>query len=91
MPPEASTNSQTASVNAAFDAMERQMGSRTFRDLFKSITADNGKVSKTAVRQTQDWMNTYPRKILNGLTPLVALAHQKGKGFLLPPFLKVVV
>ena len=42
MPPEASTNSQTASVNAAFDAMERQMGSRTFRDLFKSITADNG-------------------------------------------------
>jgi len=133
------------SVQAELDAMERQMGSRTFRDLFKSITADNGaefsdvealersvlctlprtrlyfahpycssergtnenhngiirrfipkatdigKVSKTAVRQTQDWMNTYPRKILNGLTPLVALAHQKGEGFLLPSFLKVVV
>jgi len=133
------------SVQAELDAMERQMGSRTFRDLFKSITADNGaefsdvealersvlctlprtrlyfahpycssergtnenhngiirrfipkatdigKVSKTAVRQTQDWMNTYPRKILNGLTPLVALAHQKGEGFLLPSFLKVIV
>ncbi len=31
-----------ASVNAAFDAMERQIGHRRFCRLFKSITVDNG-------------------------------------------------
>jgi len=131
------------SVKAELDAMERQMGSRQFRRLFRSITADNGaefsdvdalegsalcnllrtrvyfahpycssergtnenhngiirrfipkatdigKVSRNTVRQTQDWMNTYPRKILKGLTPLDSLVNQMGEGFLFPPFLEV--
>jgi len=134
-----------ASVTAEFAVMERQMGCVRFRQLFKSITADNGGefsdidalersalcslsrtrlyfahpycssergsnenhngiirrfipkatdiggVCKKTVRQTQDWMNTYPRKILMGLTPLAALVKQMGEGFLLPPFLDVVV
>lgn len=132
------------SVQAELDAMERQMGSRAFRDLFRSITADNGpefsdidalersvlckrprtrlyfahpycssergtnenhngiirrfipkasdigNLSLKAVRRTQDWMNTYPRRILNGLTPLAALVTLKGDGFILPPVLKVI-
>ncbi len=52
---------------------------------------DIGEVSKKSVRHTQDWMNTYPRKILMGLTPLAALVDQMGEGFLLPPFLEIVV
>jgi len=133
------------SVTAELDAMERQMGSRQFRRLFKSITPDNGgefsdvdalersvlcslsrtrlyfahpycssergtnenhngiirrfipkaadigSVSKKTIRQTQDWMNTYPRKILSGMTPLVALVEQMGEGFVLPSFLGIMV
>jgi IS30 family transposase len=133
------------SVVAELDALERQMGSRQFRRLFKSITADNGgefsdvdalersalcslprtrlyfahpycssergtnenhngiirrfipkaadigEVSKKSVRHTQDWMNTYPRRILMGSTPLAALVGQMGDGFKLPCFLGIVV
>jgi len=133
------------SVRAELDAMERQMGSRQFRRLFKSFTADNGgefsdvdalersalcslprtrlyfahpycssergtnenyngiirrfvpkatdigEVGKKTVRQIQDWMNTYPRKILRGLTPLDTLMSQMGEGFILPSFLRIVV
>ncbi len=144
MPPEeASTNSQTASVNAAFDAMERQIGRPWFCRLFKSITADNGTefsdvqalersalcsrprthlyfaypycspergtnenhngilrrfipkasdiglVSKKAVRGAQDWMNSYPRKILKGRSPLADLVKGMGKEFIIPPFLEL--
>ncbi len=53
--------------------------------------SDIGLISRKAVRETQDWMNTYPRKILMGLTPLAALVNQMGEGFLVPPFLEVVV
>lgn len=131
------------SVNAAFDAMERQIGHRRFCRLFKSITADNGGefsdvqtlersalcsqprtrlyfahpycssergtnenhngilrrfipkasdiglINKKAVRETQDWMNNYPRKILKGLVPLVELVNEMGEGFIIPPFLEL--
>ena len=131
------------SVGAEFDAMERQIGSAHFRELFKSITADNGgefsdvqilersvlcsqtrtrlyfahpfcssergtnenhngilrrfipkgtdigRVSKKAVRGTQNWMNTYPRKILKGQVPLDDLVNGMGKGFIIPSFLEV--
>jgi len=132
-----------ASVNAVFDAMERQIGHRRFYRLFKSITADNGTefsdvqtlersalcskprtrlyfthpycssergtnenhngilrrfipkasdiglVSKKAVRESQDWMNSYPRKILKGQAPLADLVKGMGEGFIIPPFLEV--
>jgi IS30 family transposase len=132
-----------ASVNAVFDAMERQIDHRQFCRLFKSITADNdtefsdiqtlersalcpkprirlyfahpycssergtnenhngilrrfipkasdiGLVSKKTVRESQDWMNTYPRKILKGLAPLVDLVKGMGEGFIIPPFLEL--
>jgi len=132
-----------ASVLAEFAVMERQMGSARFRQLFKSITADNGVefsevdglegsvlsslprtrlyfahpycssergtnenhngiirrfiakgsdiglVSRKAVRETQDWMNTYPRKILDGMTPLGRLITEMGKEFIIPRFLEI--
>ena len=53
--------------------------------------SDIGKLNLKTVRQTQDWMNTYPRKILHGLTPLAALVTLKGEGFMLPPVLKAIV
>lgn len=132
-----------ASVTTEFAVMERQMGSVRFRQLFKSITPDNGVefsdvdglegsvlcslprtrlyfahpycssergtnenhngiirrfipkgsdiglVSRKTVRKTQDWMNTYPRKILGGMTPLSRLKEEMEKGFIIPPFLEV--
>ncbi|MCX7028457.1 MAG: IS30 family transposase [Spirochaetes bacterium] len=53
--------------------------------------ADIGLVSKKAVRHTQDWMNTYPRKILDGHTPLKQLMNDMGEGFIIPYFLEVTV
>jgi len=53
--------------------------------------SDIGLVTRKVVRETQDWMNTYPRKILMGLTQLATLVNQLGEGFILPPFLEVVV
>ena len=50
---------------------------------------DIGGVNKKMVRQTQDWMNTYPRRILMGLTPLAALVNQMGESFILPSFLEI--
>ncbi len=50
---------------------------------------DIGVVSKKTLRQTQDWMNTYPRKILNGHPPLEQLVNDMGEGFIIPPFLEV--
>jgi len=132
-----------AAVTAEFAVMERQMGSVRFRQLFKSITPDNGVefsdvdglegsvlcsrprtrlyfahpycssergtnenhngilrrfipkgsdiglVSKKTIRETQDWMNTYPRKILGGMTPLSRLKAEMEKGFIVPLFLEV--
>ncbi|WP_320128540.1 hypothetical protein [uncultured Sphaerochaeta sp.] len=53
------------------------------RIILKSI------VAKKTVRKTQDWMNTYPRKILHGLIPLEKLEMEIGEGFLIPSFLEV--
>lgn len=114
------------SVKRALDRIERQLGSRRFRQIFLSITFDNGSefsdvsglenslltkgkrtvlyfahpycscergtnenhngiirrflpkgtdfacIDEMRVRQIQHWMNSYPRKILNGLTPMEA-------------------
>lgn len=131
-----------ASVKKELDAMEKQMGTKKFCQLFKSITADNGMEfskaeelegsslregsrtelyfahpycssergtnenhngiirrfipkssdiglkSKKAVKAVQDWMNTYPRKVLDGKTPLARLESEMGKDFSIPSFLK---
>lgn len=131
------------SVNGEFDKLERQMGSVQFRNLFKSVSLDNGVefsgilglegsvlcslprtqlffahpycssergtnenhngiirrfipkgsdiglVTRKTVKGTQDWMNTYPRKILGGLTPLEKLKREMGKDFIIPPFLEL--
>lgn len=111
------------SVKQAIDRIEQQLGSRRFREVFLSITFDNGSefsdvkglersaltkgkrtalyfahpycsyergtnenhngiirrflpkgtdftcVAQLRIRDIQHWMNSYPRKILNGLTP----------------------
>ena len=49
---------------------------------------DIGLVSRKTVKGTQDWMNTYPRRILNGKTPLDKPKAEMGKGFIIPPFLE---
>lgn len=118
------------SVVRALDAIERELGSRDFRRLFRSITFDNGSefrdiegiersaacgmrrttvyfahpycasergtnerhngilrrfvpkgsavgdYSKAEVRWIQDWMNNYPRRILNGRTPAQMLSDE---------------
>ena len=132
-----------ASVKKEIDKIERQMGALRFRELFISITADNGvefsnaeglersilcniprtqlffahpyssyergtnenhngiirrfiskgsdigREKKLSIRKIQDWMNNYPRKILNGRLPLEALADELGAGFIIPNLLKV--
>ena len=50
--------------------------------------ADIGAVSKKGVRRTQNWMNTYPRKILQGHAPLDLLMYDMGQDFIIPPFLE---
>ena len=113
----------TKSVKKAIDRIERQLGSRRFREIFLSITFDNGSefsdvsglensvltrgrrtvlyfahpycscergtnenhngiirrflpkgtdfacIKEMRISKIQHWMNSYPRKILNGLTP----------------------
>ena len=132
-----------ASVKKEIDKIERQMGTLCFRELFISITADNGVEfsnaeglersilcniprtqlffahpyssyergtnenhngiirrfipkgsdigleKKNTIRKIQDWMNNYPRKILNGRSPLGALADELGAGFIIPELLEV--
>ncbi len=132
-----------ASVTKEIDKIERQMGALAFRELFISITPDNGTEfsnvealersilnkkartqlffahpyssyergtnenhngiirrfipkgsdiglqKKSTIRRIQDWMNNYPRKILNGKSPLEALAEEFGDSFRIPAFLEV--
>lgn len=120
------------SVKEGIDSLERQFGSRLFRNIFLSITFDNGKefadvtglensilikkkrtvlyfahpycscergsnenhngiirrflpkgtdfaaVSKKKIQEIQYWMNTYPRRILGGFTPLQAFREAFG-------------
>ena len=123
------SRTQAAGVRA-IDALERRFGAPAFRELFRTVTFDNGgefydiggiessvlcssgrteiffahpyrasergtnerhnglarrfipkgsaigNVSKAYVRGVQDWMNTYPRKVLKGLTPLMVLSKE---------------
>ena len=125
------------------DVLERQIGPTLFKQLFRTVTADNGgeftdisgieysalsskqrlvlyfahpyssfergtnenhngiirrfipkgsdigTYSKQTVRSVQDWMNSYPRKILKGMTPSMALQAELGSEFCLPRILEV--
>ena len=51
--------------------------------------SDIGLEKKSYVRKIQDWMNTYPRKILGGKTPLEALVDELDDKFKIPTFLEV--
>jgi len=37
-------------------------------------------ISSKTVREIQNWMNTYPRRILNGSTPLKIFKEEFGLG-----------
>jgi transposase, IS30 family len=52
-------------------------------------SSDIGLEKKSTIRKIQDWMNTYPRKILQGRSPLEALVNELGDHFKLPYFLEV--
>jgi IS30 family transposase len=125
------------------DVLERQIGATLFKQLFRSVTADNGgefsdiegieysalsskqrltlyfahpyssfergtnenqngiirrfipkgsdigEYTKKTVRSVQNWMNAYPRKILNGMTPRMALQAELGSELCLPRILEV--
>lgn len=113
---------QAASVRAVFDRLERKLGKRRFREMFKSITTDNGpefleyeeltrsvfggkrfevyychsysawekgtnenhnrlmrrffpkgtdfaKISQREIQEAVDFLNNYPRKVLDWKTP----------------------
>lgn len=47
--------------------------------------SDIGLRSEQEVRKIQDWMNTYPRKLLGGKTPLGRLKAGMGEGLTAPP------
>ncbi|MCF7953072.1 MAG: IS30 family transposase [Spirochaetales bacterium] len=51
--------------------------------------SDIGKEKMSSVRNIQDWMNIYPRKILQGKAPLEVLINELGDDFHLPDFLEV--
>ena len=56
---------------------------------FISKGCDIGLVNKKTIRETQDWMNIYSRKILNGMIPLMKLKLEMGEGFSIPSFMEV--
>ena len=45
-------------------------------------------INKKKIREIQDWMNNYPRKSLNGLTPIEKAHEMWGNDFKLPAFLE---
>jgi transposase, IS30 family len=51
--------------------------------------SDIGLEKKCFIRNIQDWMNNYPRKILGGRSPLKALVDEFGTGFKIPELLEV--
>ena len=51
--------------------------------------SDIGTYSSQTVQDIQDWMNSYPRKILRGITPRMALQAELGSEFCLPRILEV--
>ena len=50
---------------------------------------DIGLEKKSRIRRIQDWMNHYPRKILDGKSPLEALVDELGAGIQIPKLLEV--
>ena len=49
-------------------------------------------VEKTAtIRKIQDWMNSYPRKILGGKSPMEALTEELGAAFRIPKVLEAKI
>lgn len=50
--------------------------------------SDIGNYSNQSVQDIQDWMNSYPRKILRGITPRMALQAELGPEFCLPRILE---
>ena len=53
--------------------------------------SDIGKEKKSYIREIQDWMNNYPRKILGGRTPLEALTEELGLKFKIPGLLELKI
>ncbi len=51
--------------------------------------SDIGAYTKQTVRTIQDWMDSYPRKILKGMTPRMALQAELGPELCLPRILEV--
>ncbi len=49
--------------------------------------SDIGSYTKQTIKSTQDWMNSYPRRILHGMTPLRALAAELPSEFCIPTIL----
>jgi IS30 family transposase len=56
---------------------------------FISKGTDIGLEKKSTIRNIQNWMNNYPRKILGGKSPIEALISEIGNGFSLPKLLEV--
>ena len=136
-------NRSAEALRKELDVLERQIGPTLFRQLFRTVTADNGgefsdikgiensalsaklrlilyfahpyssfergtnenhngiirrfipkgsdigEFTKKTVRRVQDWMNCYPRKILGGMTPRMALQAELGSELCLPRILEV--
>jgi IS30 family transposase len=136
-------NRSAEALRNELDVLERQIGATLFKQLFRSVTADNGgefsdikgieysalsakqrlilyfahpyssfergtnenqngiirrfipkgsdigEFTKKKVRSVQDWMNSYPRKILKGMSPRMALQAELGSELCLPRILEV--
>jgi IS30 family transposase len=51
--------------------------------------SDIGLVKKNNIREIQDWMNNYPRRILGGRSPLKAVSEEFGLDFSIPQIMEV--
>ena len=58
-------------AGAPYEKGANENHNRMIRRFFPKGT-DFGKVSKKRIAEIQNWMNNYPRKILNWMTPLEA-------------------
>ena len=56
---------------------------------FISKGSDIGSEKKSTIKNIQDWMNNYPRKILGGKSPIEALIDEISDEFPLPKLLEV--
>jgi len=130
-------------VVRTLDTLEKSTGSAKFKEIFKTLTSDNGcefsdgeamaksvltkgkrfnlfyahpyssfergtnenhngiirrfipkgkeitKIPKKKIRWIQNWMNTYPRKSLGGLTPIEKFNEMNEEKYRLPSFLEI--